>query len=357
MRRRAFAFIAALCLCSPALADDNKDCFYWRLGKDDAEKASRRAACDRIIAGKGATDADRAVAYAERASWDERDNRRADAIADFDHALALDPSQIEWQRRRAYLLYFEKQYDRAIKDFDAVLAVKPKEAHVTFFRGLAWLDKKDEARGFADLAKGIELDPNDYWYPYQRAVELAERGRAEEALPDLDKAIAIKGSEVNPYLLRADIRDKRGETDKALADLTRIVEIEPKRASAYMNRANIYERMGQLIYERMGQLDRAIADYDTLISLNPGDNYYVERKAGLAAKLAARGGEPPPAAEPVVPAAPPAQPTAPAAIPPTAAPQPPPAPKKEAAQAPDGKHECRRFDAIANRTISVACPD
>ncbi len=95
MRSRAFAFIAALCLCSPALADDNKDCFYWRLGKDDAEKASRRAACDRIIAGKGATDTDRAVAYAERASWDEQDNRRADAIADFDHALALDPSQIE----------------------------------------------------------------------------------------------------------------------------------------------------------------------------------------------------------------------------------------------------------------------
>jgi len=352
MRRLMAVLLASLLLCGPAAASDEKDCDYWRLGKDEADQASRFAACNRIIANEHLDARVRALAYAERASWTESNHgAKANAIADYDKALELAPGNNQWLRNRAYLLYFNKEYDRAIRDFNDLLAAKV-EAHPTFFRGLAWLEKKDEAKGFADLAKGIELDPNDYWYPYQRAVELTQRGRAEEALPDLDKAIAIKGTEVNPYLLRAEIRDKRGETDKALADLNRVVEIEPKRVSAYINRANIYEKMGEL--------DRAIADYDTLISLNPGDNYYVERKAGMAAKLAARGGEPAPA-EPAAPspaAAPQAAaPPAPAPTAPAAPPKPPPAPNKEAAQAPAGEHECRRFDAIANRTISIPCPD
>jgi tetratricopeptide (TPR) repeat protein len=346
MRRAVAAIIAVLCLCGPALADDMDDCRYWRLGKDDAEVASRRKACDRIIAGKDHTAKERAEAYSKRAGWDQQDNRPRDAIADLDQALALDPSQVEWRRDLAFLLYFDEQYDRAIQAFNTVLEATPEDGHATFFRGLAWLDKKDEARGFADLAKGIELAPNGYWYPYQRAVELAKRGRADEALPDLDKAISLKSSEVTPYLLRAEILDKRGETDKALADLTRAIEIDPKSNSAYMNRTDTYEKLGQL--------DRAIADYDKLISLNPGDPYYVDRKKALTEKLAARGAEPPSAAEPVAPAA--APPQAPAPSPPVAEPQPPPAPKA-AAQAPPGKGECRRFDAIANTTISVSCPD
>lgn len=31
--------------------------------------------------------------------------------------------------------------------------------------------------------------------------------------------------------------------------------------------------------------------------------------------------------------------------------------EKKVEQAPAGKHECRRYDAIANMTISVPCPD
>jgi hypothetical protein len=34
-----------------------------------------------------------------------------------------------------------------------------------------------------------------------------------------------------------------------------------------------------------------------------------------------------------------------------------PEPGKKAEQAPDGKHECRRYIAISNMTISVPCPD
>lgn len=369
MRCRGLVLLAVLLLCGPALAADETDfdkCNYWRLGKDEADKANRRTACDRVIAGKSYTPAQRAEAYAERASWDAEDHRRPDAIADLDQALALapDPSapeQVGWRRERAFHLYFAEQYDRAIKDFDDVLAARPDDAHVTFFRGLAWLDKNDEARGFADLAKGIELKPQDYWYPYQRANELVKRKRADEALPDLDKAISVKGDEPNPYLLRADIYEKRGETDKAIADLTRVTEIDPKSKSGYLNRA--------FIYERVGKYDRAIADFDKLLSLDPNYAYAKQRRAALLEKTAARTEPSAPAAEPITtapeaaktPEAPkqPEAPKPPEAVKTPEAPKPPER-QPEAAKKPEqaaGKLECRRYDAIANRTISIACPD
>ena len=153
--RRCHFLLAVLLLCSPANASDEDDCQYWRLGKDETDQANRRGACDRVIAGKSFASAQRAEAYAKRANWASEDLRPADAIADFDQALALDPSQVERRKDRAFLLYFEVQYDRAIKDFDAVLVAKPDDAHAMFFRGLSWLDKKDEARGFAGLRSNL----------------------------------------------------------------------------------------------------------------------------------------------------------------------------------------------------------
>jgi hypothetical protein len=132
-----------------------------------------------------------------------------------------------------------------------------------------------------------------------------------------------------------------------------------------------------LLYEQTGQYDRALADYDKLLSLSPGSPYYTDRKAALMEKLArersvlqgawnfikgiydfAFG----PTAPVVVPSSPkPAPPPEAEKAPPpekVAEPLPePPAVERKAPRASAGKGECRRYDAIANMTISVPCPD
>ena len=116
MSRHLLAFASFLLLCSTSLASDEEvihDCEYWRLGKDDAEKAKGLAACDRIIKDKHFTPAERAMAYAERSLAATRANRNDDAIADLDQALALSPlapdanTLIGWRRTRADLLHFK----------------------------------------------------------------------------------------------------------------------------------------------------------------------------------------------------------------------------------------------------------
>ena len=110
-----------------------------------------------------------------------------------------------------------------------------------------------------------------------------------------------------------------------------------------------------LLYEQTKQYDLALADYDKLLSLSPGDAYYTERKAALLDKLSR---EP----EPIIlkPGPPTPQPTAPPEVeskpvepPPSLEQEPSVTPKPKVA----GQGECRRFDPIANLTISVACPE
>jgi hypothetical protein len=77
------------------------------------------------------------------------------------------------------------------------------------------------------------------------------------------------------------------------------------------------------LYEQTGQFDRAIADYDKLITLFRGDAYYKTRRATVLSKAAASATEAPATKVPLV----------------------------------AGTGDCRRYDALSNKTIAVTCPD
>jgi len=53
----------------------------------------------------------------------------------------------------------------------------------------------------------------------------------------------------------------KGDFDRAIADYDKAIKLNPKDADVYYNRGNAYQRKGQH--------DRAIADYDKAIKLNP----------------------------------------------------------------------------------------
>jgi tetratricopeptide (TPR) repeat protein len=333
----------------PSRAADDKlvhDCDYWLLGKDEAEQKERLKACDRIIEGKAYSKADRALAYAEKASAASRADRRDDAIANLDKSLELEPGNLERRSDRAFMLHHKGEHDKAIADFDKILAADPTEGFVTYYRGLSYLAKGDDERGFADMAKGIELDPKRAWYYYWRAYENAKRKKDDAALVDLNKSLELEADD-DAYLLRAELYTRRNEVEKAIADLTRAAEVNPTYPVPISNRA--------LLYEQTKRYDLAFADYDKLIALRPGDAYYTERKAALVDKLA-REPEPivlqpdPPAAPPTTPPEAESKPVDPVPLPTN---EPPVTPKPKVA----GQGECRRFDPIANLTISVACPE
>ncbi len=72
------------------------------------------------------------------------------------------------------------------------------------------------------------------------------------------------------YINRGITYRKKGQYDRAIADYDKAIKLNPKLAMAYNNRGTVYGNKGQY--------DRAIADFDKAIKLNP--NYaaaYVNR--------------------------------------------------------------------------------
>jgi tetratricopeptide (TPR) repeat protein len=74
------------------------------------------------------------------------------------------------------------------------------------------------------------------------------------------------------YMRRGFAYRVKGDTDRAIADFDRAIQINPNRADSYMGRG--------LAYRVKGDTDRAIADFDRAIQLDPNNaNAYFSRGA------------------------------------------------------------------------------
>ena len=74
----------------------------------------------------------------------------------------------------------------------------------------------------------------------------------------------------------------KGQFDRAIADFDEAIRLNPS-ADAFYNRANAYAELGQY--------DRAIADFDKAIRLNPKSVAAIEKRAAVIAMKSGRGGE------------------------------------------------------------------
>jgi tetratricopeptide (TPR) repeat protein len=83
------------------------------------------------------------------------------AIADFNHAIRLDPTNVRAFSDRGDAWQDKKLYDKALADFNEAIRLEPGYAGTFRDRGRAWLDKKDYGRAIADYNEAIRLEPKD----------------------------------------------------------------------------------------------------------------------------------------------------------------------------------------------------
>ena len=86
-------------------------------------------------------------------------NQLAPALADCNESLRLQPDDANTLDSRGFTYLKMGDYDRAITDFDAALTKAPKESGTLFARGVARLRKGDQEGGNADVAAAKALDP------------------------------------------------------------------------------------------------------------------------------------------------------------------------------------------------------
>jgi tetratricopeptide (TPR) repeat protein len=120
----------------------------------------------------------------------ERYGKTEQALAEFDHAIALDPNNAHALYRRGLLYQSEQQHELAIDDFTAANGLTPQRADPLLGRAVSYLalDKIKEAA--ADLDEASEAEP-------QNAQIWTTRGLAYERLGDKAKAAGSYGRAIS----------------------------------------------------------------------------------------------------------------------------------------------------------------
>ena len=137
-----------------------------------------------------------------------------------------------------------------------------------YYHGVAWHAKREYDRAIADYDQAIRLSPND---PY---LTQAYGGYGVGYLET--KRYLWKSRLAEAYHGRGAARHAKREYDRAIADYDEAIHLDPDRTLAYYDRG--------VTWHAKREYDRAIADYDQTIRLNGPD--LAEAYRGIAWILA-----------------------------------------------------------------------
>jgi len=204
--------IAAICFVSAAAADDGEVCVR---GSGDTSIE----ACTHAIKSGRYDKRNLAIVYSNRGNQWDRMGQFEKAIADHNEAIRIDPTYGAGYMHRGNIYARHGDYDRAIADQSEAIRLGPRDADVFYNRGYTYSHKGDHERAVADYTAGIELDANKSRLWGQRCLSRAVLGKQlQEAIDDCTKAssLAPKIPQILGY--RGLIYPKLGQFDKALAD-------------------------------------------------------------------------------------------------------------------------------------------
>lgn len=150
------------------------------------------------------------------------------AIADFDHALKLDPNRLGDRRVLARLLAAAAQMGRARTEFAAYAKAQPKDPRPL----MEWAGAEEEAKQYLAASKlwdraGLLL-PHNPLPAIQSGRLLHLAGNDTAAGARYRAALKMFPKDPNALLGMAGVEEKTGETTQALAHWTQLVTTQPQ---------------------------------------------------------------------------------------------------------------------------------
>lgn len=226
-------------------------------------------------------------------AWVKRGNVRTfggdwdGAIADYTKALQVDPKNDAAYRDRAFAHLNKENFAAAIADYDQALELDAKDIMAVTGRGDVHRVKGDGPRALADYNLAIRLAKDDFFGEvyvssayFGRALLFMGQEQWDAAVTDFSQVIENGyGSKLSAYELRAMVYGVRKKSALALADYDSILEMQPGHAEAL-------ERRGAIHLEN-GDRAKATADYQALLAIDPKNEKAIEALSTLAPNSAA----------------------------------------------------------------------
>ena len=187
--------------------------------------------------------------------------RHAEAVAQYDHVLSVDPSSIEALHNRAASLQALNRFAEALASCDAALNLAPQMAELYQMRGSIYQAMGQDENALADYDRAIALKPGLPHANNNSASILASLKRYDDALARCDAILAIHPDFAEAHANRANALLGFQRFPEARASVDRAIALQPNFAEAYSDRGNILQRLDRY--------DDALASYDRAITLNP----------------------------------------------------------------------------------------
>ncbi len=197
---------------------------------------------------------DGAEAHYIRGGELRRQQRRDEALAAFDAAIAVRPDYAEAHNSRGIVLASLGRLTEALDGFDTAIAHKPDYAEAFNNRGMILQDLQRLDQALDSFRQAIALQPQNARACNNLGAALWDAGRFDAAIDACDKAIALQPGYAEAHYNRALALQDLWRLDEALAGYRAAIALRPDYAAAYAN-------LG-IVLQQLGRPEDAIAAYE-----------------------------------------------------------------------------------------------
>lgn len=202
------------------------------------------------------------------------------AEQDASKAIELNPYLTDaWEVRGVARQNLGRNAD-AISDYDHALELLPRNRQLLFNKALAQQDNDDLAGADSTFMSLLTYYPGfDSGYLGRARLKLVQADTVG-AVDDIDKALSINKNAVNAYIMRADIAINRdSDFERAAADMDEAIRLQPRQSGLYVNRAYLRYKLDDFF--------GAMADFDYAIQLDPINEAAIFNRALLEMETSA----------------------------------------------------------------------
>ena len=220
----------------------------------------------------------------------------AEAVAEFDKALAIWPNDPETLVKRGSALAGQNQYDEAIRSYRAALALRPDDAMAFLNLGAALAARGQYDEAIAMYRKALVIQPGRAQASINLGSVLLRQGKLTPAETAFQEALDVEPWNVEAHTSLGAARAMQGNLDGAIAEYQDALHENPDHLPALLNlgialaqsgrpgeaitllgkatrldpgNADAHHALGATLAS-LGRVDAAVAEFAKALRLNPG---------------------------------------------------------------------------------------
>ena len=258
-RARELRAMAAESLVAADKMDDIEDwlCQGGYSGEvNEQAKSVRYAAAEALIQAGKTENVERFLLQVEPPDWELR-AKVSEAQGLLEEAIdAYEQSGLEHEASRVRRVAAEahfgngqnhlvtQDWNKAIADFEHAIILDPGDANFYNSKGLAYFGKGQFSRAILDYSRAIDINPDNADFYSARGLAFRWKIEIAQAIEDYNRAIAINPGNANFYSGRGDAYARRCEFDRAIQDYNQAIDRDPNGMDFYISRGRAYRWKG-----------------------------------------------------------------------------------------------------------------